>query len=150
MICLLCALVFSQDAQGAKKEESLVLPFIKLDSLGVNPLNKQEKIIFHKNSAEKMVKEFKEAPVYIVIYKENDNKKIESKYEQIGTASCVFVSDKWINASIKTNKPIPQDYVLRARTVSNQNKIINNVLEVESAAVVEFYLKPKEAAIDFK
>lgn len=150
MICILLSFFAISQEASKKDDSSVVLPFIKLDSLGVNPLNRQEKIIFQKNSAERMVKEFKEAPVYIVVYKENENKKIESKYEQIGMASCVFVSDNWINASIKVAKPIPQDYVLRARTISNQNRFNNNILEVQSAAIVEFYLKPKETAVEFK
>ena len=130
--------------------DSATLPFIKLDSLGVNPLNNQEKIIFDKICGEKMVREFKETPVYLVSYSKNDKNKIESKYEQIGTASCVFITNQWVTASIKTNKIIPENYVLRARTASNNNKMVNDVLKVQSANIVEFYLKPKEMAVEFK
>ncbi len=130
--------------------DSATLPFIKLDSLGVNPLNNQEKIIFDKVCGEKMVREFKETPVYLVSYIKNDKNKIESKYEQVGTASCVFITNQWVTASIKTNKTIPENYVLRARTASNSNKLVNDVLKVQSANIVEFYLKPKDMAVEFK
>ena len=100
----------------AGQSGSATLPFIKLDSVGVNPLNKQEKIVFDKVCGERMVREFKETPVYIVSYQRNDKNQVESKYEQVGTASCVFISDKWVTASIKTSKAIPEDYVLRARS----------------------------------
>ena len=148
MLSLLAILVASQTE--TVKSETVVLPFIKLDTLGVNPLNTKEKIVFNKDVVEKMTKEFKEAPVYIVTYKEVDKNKIESKFEQVGTASCVFVSEGWINASIKIKKPIPNDYVLRARTQSSQNKFRNEILEVQAASVIEFYLKPKEMAVEFK
>jgi hypothetical protein len=153
MLIFIMALFFDQDIQSVtkkEKEESIVLPFIKLEAIGTNPLNKEEKIIFRKNSAEKMVREFKETPVYLVTYKQNNNNKLESNYEQVGTASCIFISENWMTASIKTNKPLPKDYLLRARTVSNQNKIIDNTLEIYSASVIEFYLKPKDTATEFK
>jgi len=144
MFTLVLALVLGQNTDSA------TLPFIKLDSLGVNPLNNQEKIIFDKTCGEKMVREFKETPVYLVSYSKTDKNKIESKYEQVSTASCVFITDKWVTASIKTNKSIPENYVLRARTVSNNNKVVNDVLKVQSASIVEFYLKPKDMAVEFK
>ena len=131
-------------------QSAATLPFIKLDSLGVNPLNRQEKIVFDRACGERMVREFKEAPVYIVSYKKNEKNQVESKYEQVGTASCVFISDKWVTASIKTTKSVPEDYVLRARTVSNANKLVDEVLKVQSASIVEFYLKPKDMAVEFK
>ena len=143
LVMFVASLIISQT-------DSATLPFIKLDSLGVNPLNNQEKIIFDKICGEKMVREFKETPVYLVSYSKNDKNKIESKYEQIGTASCVFITNQWVTASIKTNKIIPENYVLRARTASNNNKMVNDVLKVQSANIVEFYLKPKEMAVEFK
>jgi hypothetical protein len=146
-ICLIFAQI---DKVEKTTESSVVLPFIKLDSIGTNPLNDTEKIIFKNTCANKLVQEFKPAPVYLVKYRENKEKRIEILYEQIGVASCIFKADNWISASVKLKIDVPKDHVLRARTVSAKNSIKDKILEVEQAGIVEFYLKPKETAVEFK
>jgi len=155
MICAMLAfLVLSQDKTELKNEPSLVLPFLKINSIGSNPLIADEKIIFKEGVTNKLTREFKTAPVYIVRSTVKPDK-IETKYEQIGKATCVFVGDssdgKWISASLQLNEKIPENYVLRAHTVAKKSKFNKqNVLEVEDATVVEFFLKPKALAVEFK
>ena len=131
---------------------SAVLPFMKIETVGVSPINESEKIFYKRNAADKIMKEFKETPVFIVRYEKKGDKTI-SRFEQAGIASCVFFTDdnKWLSASIDIKMPIPEGYVLRAHTVSSKNEVnLDRILEVQEASIVQFYLKPVEMAVKFK
>ena len=82
---------------------SAVLPFMKIETVGVSPINESEKIFYKRNAADKIMKEFKETPVFIVRYEKKGDKTI-SRFEQAGIASCVFFTDdnKWLSASNKS------------------------------------------------
>jgi hypothetical protein len=144
--------ILSLMAQEPKKNDdnTTVLPFLKVETIGVSPFDEKEKIFYKKSAGDKIVKEFKESPVYIVKYEKVGNNTI-SKFEQIGIASCVFFTDNnWIAASISLKSQIPDGYVLRAHTVAKKNEIIDKTLEVSDASIIQFYLKPKENSVIFK
>jgi hypothetical protein len=146
-------LIFTLFCQDVKKadDNTTVLPFLKVETIGVSPFDEREKIFYKKSAGDKIVKEFKEAPVFILKYEMNGNKTI-SKFEQVGMASCVFFTqDNWIAASINLKTPIPEGYVLRAHTVAKKNEIkLDRTLEVSDASIIQFYLKPKDESVKFK
>lgn len=147
---LLITLCFLQDVKK-ETDNTAVLPFLKVETIGVSPFDEKEKIFYKKSAGDKIVKEFREAPVYIVKYEKQGNKTI-SKFEQVGMASCVFFTENnWISASVNLKAPLPEGYVLRAHTVAKKNEItLDRTLEVSEASIIQFYLKPKEDSVKFK
>jgi hypothetical protein len=54
-------------------------------------------------------------------------------------------------AVAKLNKPVPENYVLRAKFVATDAEYnLDRVLEVKKCTITEFYLKPKEKATKFE
>jgi hypothetical protein len=148
MLLFIALLIVNQDQAKKSEKTSMVMPFMKIETIGVNPVNQDERIFFKKNCAEKIMRDFKQAPVYLVSYADN-----KTTFEQVGTASCVFMTDdnKWLSASIDIKSLLPKGYVLRAHTASTKNNFKpDKTLEVFEASVIEFYLKPEENAIKFK
>lgn len=141
-----------QKKEDSPKQESqnTVMKFMKIESLGVSPFGSDEKIVYTKSAGDKIVKEFKEVPVYMVKY-EKKNDKTVSTFSQVGTVSCVFFTEgNWIAASLNSKASIPEGYVLRAHTVAKKNDTRpDKTLEVQDASIVQFYLKPKEMAVSF-
>lgn len=139
MIYFLLGLCLNQPAEST-------LSFAKIDAVGTNPLPPHEKIMYTKSCANKLVQNFKETPVYLVYIKEN-----KEEFVQIGVVSCVYASDKWLNATVKLKKEIPKDYVLRAKMVATDvDADKKDVLVVRNASITEFYLKPKDKASVFE
>jgi hypothetical protein len=135
--------------QAKPEAKSLVMPFIKVEAVGYNPANPEEQILFEKPCAEKMMREFKRTPVYIV--KESvKGRKVEITREEVGVASCIFLGDNWLSASVELTKPLPPNHVLRARTSSSKNKMRDATLIVQEASVVEFHIKEEKSATMFK
>lgn len=147
---MIVLMAFAQEP-ASKDKSSLVMPFMKVETIGVSPINQSEKIIYRKSAGDKIVREFKTTPVFIIKYEKMGDKLI-SKFNQVGTASCVFFTDNnWLSASIEINDKVPDGYVLRAHTVARKNDIAKDkTLEVQDASIIEFYLKPKELSVDFK
>ena len=139
LMCLL--LCFAQNKE-------VTLPFVKLDTVAINPLT-AEKYLYKEGISTKITQTFKECPVYMVFYKGRQEELI-----QIGTVSCVFKGGpdpKWMSASLKISKEIPNDYVLRAKFVATESRQGKDaVLEVSDATITEFYLKPKTKASTFE
>lgn len=138
---LLCALslFFGQTTETT-------MQFAKIDSIAANPLPPYEKLMYTKVCANKLVQNFKETPVYIVYTKDN-----KEEFVQVGVATCIYMSDNWLQATLKLKKDIPKDYVLRAKSVATDvepNKI--DVLIIKNATITEFYLKPKNKASVFQ
>ena len=139
MLCFLLSLCLGQTTEST-------LSFAKIDAVGANPLPPFEKIMYTKSCANKLVQNFQETPVYMVYIKDN-----KEEFVQIGVVSCVYASDKWLNATVKLKKEIPKDYVLRAKMVATDvdaNK--KDILVVKNATITEFYLKPKDKASVFE
>ena len=151
MLFAICALPVLQ-TENKDNKNNTVLPFMKVETVGISPISQNEKIFYKKNAADKIVREFKETPVYIVRY-EQKGEKTTSRFEKYGNASCVFFTDdnKWLSASIDGKGAIPKGYVLRAHTVASKNKLnADNVLEVQEASIIEFYLKPEDLSVNFR
>jgi len=124
------------------------LQFMKLESLGRNPLIETEKTIYKQQCATVLESTFKSAPVYLVEYENN-----KEKLTQVGNVSCIFrASDtKWLVAVAKLNKSVPPNYVLRAKFVATEADYnLDRVLEVRKCSITEFYLKPKDKATKFE
>jgi len=124
------------------------LPFMKLESIGLNPIIATEKTRYSLSCASALETTFRSAPVYLVTYK-NDKEELT----QVGAISCIFrTSDtKWMAAVAKLNKPVPENYVLRAKFVATDAEYnLDRVLEVKKCTITEFYLKPKEKATKFE
>ena len=153
-ISALVLAIFSQEPQKEDSQkqdaQNTVMKFMKIETLGVSPFGSDEKIIYTKSAGDKIVKEFREAPVFMVKYEKNKEKTVSS-FSQVGTVSCVFFTEgNWIAASINTKTAIPEGYVLRAHTVAKKNGTRpDKTLEVQDASIVQFYLKPKEMAVNF-
>ena len=134
MLTLLVAMVMSQNIEKS-------MPFVKIESLGKNPLIESEKTIY-KSSCVQSLRSFKSAPVYMVFY---DGKK-EKGNVLVGTVSCVFQSgnDKWMTAVLKLEKDIPENYELRAKFDKVEGKYnLDRVMQVTKCEIEKFYLKPK-------
>lgn len=131
---------------------SNVLPFIKAESVGFNPLNPEERILFHREAVDRMAKNFKGQPLVLVTQTESrDGKKATVEYKQVGVVSCIFVGpDQWVSASVESSVAIPKGYVLRARTRSDKNYFKDGVLHVDDASIIEFHLKDSKTATQFK
>jgi len=143
---ILCALLLI--ANQAQVDKEISMPFVKLESLGKNPLIESEKTIYKSSCASGLELTFKSAPVYMVYY---DGKEEKSRV-QVGQVSCVFKggSDKWLTAVMKIQKDIPESYVLRAKFVATEAEYnFDKVLEVRKCTITEFYLKPKDKATVF-
>lgn len=149
MITYLMIAVFCQEIQK-DENKNIVMNFLKVETIGTSPFISTDKIIYTKAAGEKIVKEFKETPVFMVKYENKDGKTI-SNFSQVGTVSCVFMTEgNWIAASLNSKTPIPDGYVLRAHTVAKRNDTRpDKTLEVHDASIVQFYLKPKELAVKF-
>lgn len=122
------------------------MQFAKVDSVATNPLPPYEKLMYTKVCANKLVQNFKETPVYLVYTKED-----KEEFVQIGVATCIYMSDNWLQATLKLKKDIPKDYVLRAKSVATDvepNKV--DLLIIKNATITEFYLKPKSKASVFQ
>ena len=75
-------LCFGQEVKNDKT--SAVLPFMKIETIGVSPINESERIFYKRNAADKIMKEFKETPVFIVRYdKKGDKIKTVNKTRQL-------------------------------------------------------------------
>ena len=124
------------------------LPFMKLESIGINPIIATEKTRYSLSCASALETTFRSAPIYLVTHK-NDKEELT----QVGAISCIFrTSDtKWMAAVAKLNKPVPENYVLRAKFVATDAEYnLDRVLEVKKCTITEFYLKPKEKATKFE
>lgn len=122
------------------------MQFAKVDTVATNPLPPYEKLMYTKICANKLVQNFKETPVYVVY-----NKDDKEQFVQVGVATCIYMSDGWLQATLKLKKDIPKDYVLRAKSVATdveENKI--DLLIIKNATITEFYLKPKNKASVFQ
>ena len=133
------------------KDMSQIMPFMKVESVGISPYDNTEKILYRKSVGDRLVKEFKSTPVYLVKYEKQGDKTV-SKFVQVGTASCVFFTENnWLSASMNIKSEIPEGYVLRAHTVAKKNDIMPyKTLEVQEASIIQFYLKPKDMSVIFK
>ena len=150
MILFLAQFILLQDT--VKNEStSTVIPFMKVETIGVSPLDESQKIFYKRAAGDKIVREFKQTPVYIITYEKNGDK-LTSKLKQVGIASCVFFTENnWLSASIDVKTKIPEGYVLRAHTVAKKNATTpDKILEVHDAEVIEFYLKPADISVKFK
>lgn len=134
------------------KVDQVVLPFIKADSIGFNPLNPDERIIYKRSAVDKMTREFRKTPVVLVTQTDSrDGKKATVEYKKVGEVSCVFVGpDQWISGSVDLSAKLPKNFVMRARTVSGKNSFKDGILVVDEAEILEFQIKEEKTATRFK